>query len=205
MRNGGWSVSSPIIPTGFSLRQHPRAGETYAEVAHEAIFRRWDKLRNWIAAEREFLAWRTGLEAARRAWQATLDSSKNDALLMGAALTQAQSWLARRTDDLPVIDRDFIDQSSRRERRARRRARRVQALVYVLLIGSIAGLIGWINQSYLREQLRWYTTVRPYMLGQVRPYVLTAAAERALKPGRDSFRECAKECPEMVVCRRGNS
>src|SRR5258706_6803783 len=31
---------------------------TYAEVAHEAIFRRWDKLRDWIAAEREFLAWR---------------------------------------------------------------------------------------------------------------------------------------------------
>ena len=46
----------------------PKAGETYAEVAHEAIFRRWDKLREWIAAEREFLAWRSGLEAARRAW-----------------------------------------------------------------------------------------------------------------------------------------
>jgi hypothetical protein len=41
--------------------------EAYAEVAHEAIFRRWGKLRDWIAAEREFLAWKTGLEAARRA------------------------------------------------------------------------------------------------------------------------------------------
>ena len=89
---------------------------------------------------------------------------RHDALLMGAALAQAQSWLAKRRDDLPVIDRDFIDQSSRRERRARSRARRVQALVYVLLVGSIVGLIGWINQSYLREQLTWYTTVRPYML-----------------------------------------
>jgi hypothetical protein len=27
----------------------PELGETYAEVAHEAIFRRWDKLRLWIA------------------------------------------------------------------------------------------------------------------------------------------------------------
>jgi hypothetical protein len=25
-------------------------GETYAEVAHEAIFRRWDKMREWIAS-----------------------------------------------------------------------------------------------------------------------------------------------------------
>jgi formylglycine-generating enzyme required for sulfatase activity len=200
-----WRLVSELAdhPNRLLVTATPEGGETYAEVAHEAIFRRWDRLRNWIAAEREFLAWRTGLEAARRAWQATLDSLKNeDALLMGAALTQAQSWLAKRRDDLPVIDRDFIDQSSRHERRARSRARRVQALVYVLLVGSIAGLIGWINQSYLREQLNWYTTVRPYMLQQVRPYVLTAAAERALKPG-DSFRECAKDCPEMVVVPAG--
>ena len=146
-----WRLVSELAdhPNRLLVTATPEGGETYAEVAHEAIFRRWDKLRNWIAAEREFLAWRTGLEAARRAWQATLDSLKNeDALLMGAALTQAQSWLAKRRDDLPVIDRDFIDQSSRHERRARSRARRVQALVYVLLVGSIAGLIGWINQSY---------------------------------------------------------
>ena len=68
------------------------SGETYAEVAHEAIFRRWDKLREWIAAEREFLAWRSGLETARRTWQATPQGARNDTLLMGAALTQAQSW-----------------------------------------------------------------------------------------------------------------
>jgi formylglycine-generating enzyme required for sulfatase activity len=203
--NEEWRLVSELAdhPNRLLVTATPEGGETCAEVAHEAVFRRWDKLRNWIAAEREFLAWRTGLEAARRTWQTTLGSSKTeDALLMGAALTQAQSWLAKRRDDLPLIDRDFIDQSSRRERRERSRARRVQALVYVLLVGSIAGLIGWINQSYLREQLTWYTTVRPYMLRQVRPYVLTAAAERALKSG-DSFRECAKDCPEMVVLPAG--
>jgi hypothetical protein len=97
-------------------------------VAHEAIFRRWDTLRNWIAAEREFLAWRTGLEAARRAWQATPDSLKSDALLMGAGLTQAQSWLEKRRDDLPVVDRGFIDQSAKRESKARARTRRMRAL-----------------------------------------------------------------------------
>jgi formylglycine-generating enzyme required for sulfatase activity len=200
-----WRLVSELADHPFRLlvTATPEVGETYAEVAHEAVFRRWDKLRNWIAAEREFLAWRTGLEAARRTWQTTLDSSNNeDALLMGAALTQAQSWIAKRRDDLPPIDRDFIEQSCRRESRERSRARRVQSLVYVLLVGSIAGLIGWINQSYLREQVTLYTTVRPYMLRQVRPYVLTAAAERALRSG-NSFRECAKDCPEMVVVPAG--
>jgi formylglycine-generating enzyme required for sulfatase activity len=202
--NEEWRLVSELAdhPNRLLVTATPEGGEPFAEVAHEAIFRRWDKLHNWIATEREFLAWRTGLEAARRAWQKTLESSKNDALLMGAALTQAQSWFAKRRDDLPVIDRDFIDQSSRRERRARSRARCVQALVYVLLVGGIFGLIGWINQASLREQLNWYTTARPYMLRQVRPYVLTAAAERALKSG-DSFRECAKDCPEMVVVPAG--
>src|SRR5207244_10729339 len=65
-------------PNRLLVTATSEAGETYAEVAHEAVFRRWDKLREWIAAEREFLAWRTGLEAARRAWRATPDSSKSE-------------------------------------------------------------------------------------------------------------------------------
>jgi formylglycine-generating enzyme required for sulfatase activity len=121
---------------------------------------------------------------------------------MGAALMQAQSWLARRREDLSVVDQDFIDQSAMRRNKARRRARRVQALVYVLLVGIIAGLIGWINQSYLKTQLNWFVTVRPYLLAQVLPYVLSAEAERALEPGA-TFRECAKDCPEMVVIPAG--
>jgi hypothetical protein len=58
-------------PNRLLVTATSETGETYAEVAHEAVFTRWDKLRDWIAAEREFLAWRTGLEAARRAWQKT--------------------------------------------------------------------------------------------------------------------------------------
>src|SRR5208337_4998371 len=97
--------------------------------AHEAIFRRWDKLREWIAAEREFLVWRSGLEAAHRAWANAPDQSKNDALLMGFALTQAQSWLAKRSDDISEADRRFIKQSLKA---TQRRKRRVQVLVGVL-------------------------------------------------------------------------
>jgi formylglycine-generating enzyme required for sulfatase activity len=65
-----------------------------------------------------------------------------------------------------------------------------------------AALVGWFNESYLRERLHWYMTMRPYMVTQVRPKVLTAERERALKP-KDSFRECAKDCPEMIVIPAG--
>jgi formylglycine-generating enzyme required for sulfatase activity len=178
------------------------SSDTYAEVAHEAIFRRWGKLRDWIAAEREFLAWKTGLEAARRTWQATPDSSKGDALLMGASFTQAQSWIEKRKDDLPVLDRDFIIRSAKRVSKARARAARVRDLIYVLSACIIVGLLGWINQDYLKEQFHWLTTVRPYMVAYVSPHVLKPEAERALKP-LASFRECAKDCPEMVVIPAG--
>jgi formylglycine-generating enzyme required for sulfatase activity len=198
-----WRLVSELAdhPNRLLVTATPEGGETYAEVAHEAIFRRWDKLRDWIAAEREFLAWRTGLEAARRAWQATPNSSKTDALLMGAALRQAQNWLAKRRGDLPVAHRDFIDQSTKRERQERWRARR-GFVSLVLLVGIIVGLIGWINLSYIKERANWYFYVRPYLLTSVLPYVLPPDAERALRPG-DAFRECAKGCPEMVIVPAG--
>ena len=79
----------------------------------------------------------------------------------------------------------------------------MQVLIGVLFVGIVAGLIGWINQSYLKEQMNWYTTMRPYMLTNVRPFALTAEVERALKP-QQSFRECAKDCPEMVVVPAGS-
>ena len=197
-----WRLVSELAdhPNRLLVTATPEGGETYAEVAHEAIFRRWGKLRDWIAAEREFLAWRTGLEAARRAWQATPDGSKNDALLMGLALAQGQSWLATRAQDLPNPDCQFIEQSIKRdalERKQReglrRRTRQMAALAGVLVLGIGAGL-AWSNRDYL--------VARAVELAEmVWPKVLSAEAERALPPGQ-SFRECAP-CPEMVVVPAG--
>jgi hypothetical protein len=121
---------TPFLDTAHS--GVPAVGETYAEVAHEAIFRRWDKLRDWIAAEREFLIWRSGLERDRRRWELAPTDLKEDALLMGLALWQAQSWLQKRADDLPEPLCDFVVRSGEveTERRAASREgeiRRLQA------------------------------------------------------------------------------
>ncbi len=80
---------------------------------------------------------------------------------------------------------------------------RVHVLIDVLLVGSIVGLVGWISQSYVKERWNWFTTMRPYMLANFRPYVLTPEAEHTLKP-QQSFRECAKDCPEMIVIPAGD-
>jgi formylglycine-generating enzyme required for sulfatase activity len=193
-----WRLVSELAdhPNRLLVTATPEAGETYAEVAHEAIFRRWDRLREWIAAEREFLAWRSGLEAARRAWQATPARSKNDALLMGLALAQARKWRSERADDIPERDRAFIALS---HKGAQRRKLRVQALVGVLAAAIFAGFAAYWNEQALRGLYYRFA----------HGSVLTAQAERMLKPGK-TFWECVKTeenysryCPEMVVVPAG--
>jgi formylglycine-generating enzyme required for sulfatase activity len=197
-----WRLISELAdhPNRLLVIATPESGEILAEVAHETIFRRWDKLRDWIAAEREFLAWRSGLEAARRTWQAAPDASKDAALLMGLAVTNASNWLSKRGADIPAADRQFITLSVKA---ARRRQMRVGALVGVLALAIVASLAGWLNQDALHAAWHRFTVTRPYMQSQVLPHVLSAAAERALKPG-DSFKECAGECTEMVVIPAGS-
>ena len=197
-----WRLASELAdhPNRLLVTATTEGGETYAEVAHEAIFRRWEKLREWIGAEREFLVWRSGLEAARRAWQATPDEARNDALLMGLSLAQAQGWAAKRADDLPPGDRDFIaasvrhDAAERAQREGmRRRAWQLGALVAVLVLGIGAGL-AWSSRAYLRAlSVTWAEMVWPR--------VLSVEAERTLPPGQ-RFVECA-DCPEMVVVPAG--
>jgi formylglycine-generating enzyme required for sulfatase activity len=79
---------------------------------------------------------------------------------------------------------------------------RTSLSIITVLLAVVIGLVGWINQSYVKGQVNWFTTMRPYMVAQVRPYVLPAEAERALKP-QASFRECAKDCPEMIIVPAG--
>ena len=68
-----WRLVSELAdhPNRLLVTATPEGGETYAEVAHEAIFRRWEKLREWIAGEREFLDLEERARSrTRRAWEA---------------------------------------------------------------------------------------------------------------------------------------
>ena len=196
-----WRLVSQLAdhPNRLLVTATPETGETYAEVAHEAIFRRWDRLREWIGEEREFLAWRSSLEAARHGWQSAPASLKNDALLMGFALTQALNWDAKRAADIPGAERAFIRASHSAERKRKSRA---LAVVMLLAVAVAASLLGWLNNAYLARQWRWYTVTLPFWWTHVRPNVLTAAKEQALEPG-DVFKECIADCPEMIVVPAG--
>jgi len=150
-------------------------------------------------------------------------------LLRGGPLVVADDWLGRRPDEFSEEERTFVaasvkfreterDRENRAQARERarlaeiaagqRRTARLQRYLFAALGCVVAGLVGWLNESYLRERLNWFAVIRPFMRAQVTPHVLTAEAERALKPGQ-SFRECKTEegkdyCPEMVVVPAGS-
>lgn len=126
-------------------------------------------------------------------------------LLRPPLLEEAEYWSAYRPHGAPLPTKDtqsFISDSRKAETAARVRRRRIQILIYILLVGIIGGLIGWINQAYIKEQWRWYAVTLPYRRTEVRPYVLPATKEQTLKPG-DIFTECASNCPQMVVVPAG--
>jgi formylglycine-generating enzyme required for sulfatase activity len=173
------------------------------EVAHEALFREWTRLKSWLEPERARLEALRSLQVDALTWDrngrdAAFLNHREKRLAEASTLAGIKDYRKR----LGTVEFNYLAACQEAERLARRRTWRLQALIYVLLVGIIAGLIGWINQSYFREQLNWLATLRPYMLANVRPYVLTAEAEGALKP-LASFRDCAKDCPEMIVIPAG--
>jgi formylglycine-generating enzyme required for sulfatase activity len=73
----------------------------------------------------------------------------------------------------------------------------------MLVGGSILGIIAWFNQSRIEQVWNEHWNVKPYRRANFDKYVLPAARDRGLKAG-DSFRECAKDCPEMIVIPAGS-
>jgi len=65
-----WRLISELAdhPNRLLVTATPEGSEAYAEVAHEAIFRRWEKLRQWITDQKELLLWKRELEDDRRRW-----------------------------------------------------------------------------------------------------------------------------------------
>jgi formylglycine-generating enzyme required for sulfatase activity len=121
---------------------------------------------------------------------------------MGLPLDTAKKWLTARRGDIEPADQAFIEASVWAERAAARNRQRLQVAVGVLMLATIAGLLGIIFKDEIGDLWFEQTTLRRYVATNVTPYVLTLEAERALKPG-DAFRECAKDCPEMVVIPSG--
>lgn len=116
------------------------------EVAHEALLRKWPRLRNWLDEAREFLLGRQQLERDLNDWVRAPDADKSGALLSGPKLSRARAWLTERAHQLTAEERAFITESinradaEAREREARQR-REIKRNRLITLGAGIAALV----------------------------------------------------------------
>lgn len=132
-------------------------GERVLEVAHEALFRSWDRLAAWLSADREFLLWRARLRAAVDDWQR--NRCEPSLLPRGPVLAEAQRWLAERDADLDPPSRDFISaglaqRDAEQAARDRRQRRGMAALVAAMVVfGVLAAAAFWQSRQADRQRL----------------------------------------------------
>ena len=126
-------------------------------------------------------------------------------LLRPPVLDQAEAWLAFRPGGAPAPTAEteaFIAQSRKAMLGTQRLRRIALSSIFALMTAVILGLIGWINQATIADEWRYWTITWPYARANIWPYALSITKEQALKPGK-SFKECAQDCPEMVVVPSG--
>ncbi|WP_018567298.1 WD40 repeat domain-containing protein [Streptomyces sp. PsTaAH-124] len=146
------------------------------EIAHETLIRRWPRLRDWLAEDREGLRVHRELTGAARQWAAV--GRDTGALYRGVRLDRAHAWAAARDSRaLSGDERDFLAASLRarsRERaaalRERRRLRGLLALVTALLAGALAatGIAVGSRQEATRERDQARSQQMAQQAGQLR-------------------------------------
>jgi tetratricopeptide (TPR) repeat protein len=114
-----------------------RAGRVWLEVAHEALIRRWPRLRGWLRANRQqLLQWRE-LRAMAEAWQAHRKAADGGRsyLATGERLAVALRIQREHARHLTAPVRDFLKACMARERQTLLR-RLALALGWVVGMGS---------------------------------------------------------------------
>jgi WD40 repeat protein/DNA-binding SARP family transcriptional activator/class 3 adenylate cyclase/tRNA A-37 threonylcarbamoyl transferase component Bud32 len=147
----------------LTFDREPSTREPTVEIAHEALFAAWGRLRTWIDDAREDLRLDQGLARAEAEWRGS--RRETSFLLRGVRLEQLETW-AEATDlaigrpereylkasvDERERERDEAQERREREARLERRSRtRLRALVAVFAIAAlVAGSLTVVatNQS----------------------------------------------------------
>ncbi len=102
--------------------------EESAEVAHEALIRKWPTLRGWLEENREGLRLHRGLTEAAQEWLAS--NREPDLLYRGGRLAQVREWASTHVDEMNALEREFLHASVELSERqaAERKSQRLREL-----------------------------------------------------------------------------
>ncbi len=135
-------ISSRAMPLverltkAYLLTVRYERGVALVEVTHEALLRKWPRLKNWLDEEKEFLTGKQQLDQDLADWEAAPEKQKTQALLWGLKLARAQAWQTAKPRQLNEAELRFIDASTAHVEALRRRelVRTAGALAVVLCL-----------------------------------------------------------------------
>lgn len=121
-------------------------GGALVEVAHEALFRVWPRLAEWLDAERGFIFSKTRIEHHLKDWQSLGNPDDTKGLLSGLILDHARNWIGDdHVDRLTEAEREYITlsvafetaENRRRAQEKREKSSRERLIKYVLCTGVV--------------------------------------------------------------------
>jgi len=172
------------------------------EVAHEALFREWPRLKAWLEPERARLEALRLLQADSAIWGrnnngAAFLNHRDQRLDEANALAASPVYGPRLND----VDLAYLAACETAEREAERRSFQMRALVGVLAAFLVAGGIGWVNRIWIESEVFRLN----YGLRHSE-HILDGDAISALESG-DDFKDCVEDspdCPAMVIVPAGS-
>jgi len=145
-------TASPVFQRVLALLVDARlvvrneeAGAATLEVAHEALIRRWGRLRGWIEADRVMLSELDRLKE----WVA--QRARHGTLLTGAQLGYASDLVRRYPDEVSDAMRGLVRASEARERR--RRVTLLATLGLFAALGVVALVLWQVGRASQREAI----------------------------------------------------
>ncbi|GAA2786171.1 hypothetical protein GCM10010452_12840 [Crossiella cryophila] len=135
------AVVDSLATTRLITVSESERGGRKVELAHEQLVHGWDRLRDWLAAEREFRTWQDTVHQQAGQWRA---SGREKALLpRGSTLKTALRKEKTHAGQVLPGEAEYIRAGQRAHRTALLARIGVVALVLVLLAGSV---LVWRNQ-----------------------------------------------------------
>ncbi len=152
-------ASARLVVTGRigqtdSVLKTESVATTTVELAHEALIRHWQTLRDWITENRAFRLWQNKLRDSRAEW--ANHAQDEGYLLRGAKLLEAEERLVEKSGWLTEDEKAFIaasaalrqreaDEKDRQRRERERLQKRVLHTIAAALVVALGltGLAGW--------------------------------------------------------------
>ncbi len=180
VREDNWDLVTRLASARLVVSDRDEAtGEDTVEIIHEAMIMGWDRLKEWVEADREFRTWQERLRTSMHQWEA---SGKDDGgLLRGVALAESEGWLRERASDLSQGEQDFIHASvalREGEQMERARSRRL------VIVGLGAGLVITTILAVL-ALVQWQRAENQFQLTEVQRNVTERLRAQALTQERD--------------------